>query len=90
MKGLTKAVQRMNPGWGPFNLSRKLLQDLGMVPYSCVYVPVLSLFHQSKTQILEKKIYAKSRGMNQKSPRRLMVLEKFINTDLIGIISQAY
>lgn len=48
MKGLTKSVQRMNTGWGPFNLSRKLLQDLGMVQYSCVYVPVLSFFVPSE------------------------------------------
>lgn len=28
--------------------------------------------------------------MNQKGPRRFMVLENFINRDLIVIISQAY
>lgn len=50
----------------------------------------LSLFHQSKIKILEKKIYVKSRGMNQKGPRRIMALEKFINRGLIVIIPQAY
>lgn len=40
--------------------------------------------------MLEKKIYVKSRGMNQKGSRRFMVLENFINRDLIVIISQAY
>lgn len=50
----------------------------------------LSLFHQSRTQILEKKIYVKSRGMNQNGPRRLTVFENFINRDLIVTIIRAY
>lgn len=77
MKGLIKAVQRMNTGWGPWNLSRQLLLDSRMssfVSLSLSSIKPKPIYFRKK-----KKKSDKSKGMNQKGARKTILSEHFIN-----------